>query len=125
MYRTPEFVIWIVQLVRLLWRMIWFILRHPLLDVVAGLILLLWVKTGWPGLAMVASVLLVALVVLRLVRPDWFARFVAVPLHCRWRWWFYRRRWRAVHVNCTGDQQRPRNNQGPGSGYRPWPGPSR
>ena len=95
-YRTPEFVIWIVQLVRLVWRMVWSVLRHPMLDVVAGLVLLLWTTAGWPGLVTVASALLVALAVLRLVRPDWFARFVTVPLRCRWRWWYYRRHWHAV-----------------------------
>jgi hypothetical protein len=29
-----------------------------------------------------------------------------------------------LHVNCTEDQHGPRNNQGPGPGYLPWPGPS-
>ena len=31
-YRTPEFVIWLVQLVRLLARVLWFVICHPLLD---------------------------------------------------------------------------------------------
>ena len=39
--------------------------------------------------------------VLRLARPDWFTRFVAVPALCRWRWWFYRRRWQPV-MTITG-----------------------
>ena len=33
-YRTPEFVIWLVQLARLLARVIWFAFCHPLLDTV-------------------------------------------------------------------------------------------
>ena len=37
-YRTPEFVIWLVQLARLLARVIWFVICHPLLDLVAGLV---------------------------------------------------------------------------------------
>ena len=31
-YQTPHFLIWPVQLVRLVWRIVWFVLRHPLLD---------------------------------------------------------------------------------------------
>src|SRR5215472_11527234 len=34
-HRTPEWIIWLVQLIRLLFRTVWFILRHPLLDVAA------------------------------------------------------------------------------------------
>ena len=38
-YQTPHAVIWIVQLARLVWRVIWFVLTHPVLDaVVAGLV---------------------------------------------------------------------------------------
>ena len=50
-YRTPEAIIWIVQLVRLLVRVAWFLIRHPLLDAAAGGVILLWLHTGWPGVA--------------------------------------------------------------------------
>jgi S-DNA-T family DNA segregation ATPase FtsK/SpoIIIE len=95
-YRTPEYVIWIVQLLRLLWRVLWFVIRHPILDVTAGALLLLWINTGWPGLAVMAGAVLVGLLVLRLARPYWFARLVTRPVRDRWRWWCYRRRWQAV-----------------------------
>ena len=95
-YRTPEFVIWIVQLLRLLWHVAWFVIRHPGLDVTAGALLLLWINTGWPGLAVLAGAVLVALVALRLAWPYWFARLVTRPVRDRWRWWCYRRRWQAV-----------------------------
>ena len=36
---TPEAVIVVVQLLRLLWRVVWFALTHPLLDAVAGLVI--------------------------------------------------------------------------------------
>ena len=58
-------------------------------------------KTGWPGVVVLASVTAAALVTLRLWRPDWFTRLVTVPVRCRWRWWFYRRRWQAV-MTITG-----------------------
>ena len=57
---------------------------------------LTWLGLGWPGLAGLAAVAVAGLAALRLMRPDWFARLVAVPVRDRWRWWFYRRRWKAV-----------------------------
>jgi DNA segregation ATPase FtsK/SpoIIIE, S-DNA-T family len=95
-YRTPEFVIWLVQLVRLVWRVIWFLLRHPLVDAVAGLVMLIWLRASWPGVVVLAAAVLGGLVLLRVWRPDWFARLVSGPVRCRWRWWFYRRHWQAV-----------------------------
>ena len=95
-YRTPEFVIWLVQLARFLARTLWFVICHPLLDLVAGLILLDYLNLGWPGLAGTAAAMIVALVVLRLVWPPLFTRFVTSPARGGWRSWYYRRRWRAV-----------------------------
>ncbi len=95
-HRTPEPVIWLVQLVRILWRIAWFLIRHPLLDLVTGLVLLVWINTGWPGVTGLAGIVVAALAGLRIWRPDWFARYVARPARCRWRGWFYRRHWHAV-----------------------------
>jgi S-DNA-T family DNA segregation ATPase FtsK/SpoIIIE len=96
-HRTPEWIIWLVQLVRLLARVIWFVIRHPLLDVAAGVLVLAWYQAGWPGVIAAISSALGALLVLRIVWPGWFTRLVTVPVRCRWRWWWcYRRRWRAV-----------------------------
>jgi len=71
------------------------------MDVAAGLVILTWAKAGWPGVVVLANVTIAALLTLRVWRPDWFARLVTVPLRCRWRWWFYRRHWRAV-MTITG-----------------------
>jgi S-DNA-T family DNA segregation ATPase FtsK/SpoIIIE len=95
-YRTPEGVIYLVQLLRLLARLVWFAVRHPLTDAAAGLAAFTWLRAGWPGLAGLAGSVLTALVLLRLIRPAWFARLVSVPARNRWRWWFYRRHWHAV-----------------------------
>jgi len=100
-HRTPEWIIWLVQLVRLLARCVWFIVRHPLLDAAAGVLVLAWYQAGWPGdIAAVTSALGV-LAIVRIMWPDWFTRLVTVPVRCRWRWWCYRRRWRAV-LTITG-----------------------
>jgi S-DNA-T family DNA segregation ATPase FtsK/SpoIIIE len=99
-YRTPHVVIWVVQLVRLIWRVVRFAAVHPLFDVTAGLLMFTWLKLGWPGLAAVVMVLVLfvsfALIALRLLRPDWFTRFVTGPARDKWRWSFYRRHWQAA-----------------------------
>ena len=95
-YRTPELVIWAVQLARLLWRLTRFIIRHPLPAAAAAVVALAWVKAGWPGPAGLAAVTAAGLMVLRAWRPDRFTRWVTVPARSRWRWWCYRRRWHAV-----------------------------
>jgi DNA segregation ATPase FtsK/SpoIIIE, S-DNA-T family len=100
-YRTPEPVIFLVQLVRLIARLIWFVIRHPTLAAVAAGLIFTWLHAGWPGLTGVVGGVLAALILLRLLRPDWFARLVSGPARNRWRWWFYRRRWHAV-LTITG-----------------------
>ena len=95
-HRTPEWVIWIVQLARLLLRVAWFVIRHPLVDGAAGVVLVTWAETGWPGVAGLAGGVVAVLVALRLWRQVWFTRLIATPARCRWRWWVYRRRWQAV-----------------------------
>ncbi len=95
-YRTPEPVIMIVQLVRLIWRVIWFGLTHPGVDAVAALLVVTWLGLSWLGLAGLAAVAVTGLAGLRVIHPVWFARFVAVPVRDWLRWWFYRRRWKAV-----------------------------
>jgi S-DNA-T family DNA segregation ATPase FtsK/SpoIIIE len=99
-HTTPHAVIYLVQLARLIWRLTWFVLRHPLLDGLAALLVLTWLKLGWQGLVTVAVVLVLsissALTGLRLLRPDWFTRLITRPARDRWRRWFYRRRWQAA-----------------------------
>jgi hypothetical protein len=50
-YRTPEVVIWLVQLVRLVWRVIRFVLTHPAIDAVAAVVVVTWLGLSWPGVA--------------------------------------------------------------------------
>jgi S-DNA-T family DNA segregation ATPase FtsK/SpoIIIE len=96
-HRTPEWIIWLVQLIRLVARVVWFLIRHPLLDVAAGVLVLAWYQAGWPGVIAAITSALGVLLVLRIMWPGWFTRLIAVPARCRWRWWWcYRRRWRAV-----------------------------
>ena len=97
-HRTPEWIIWLVQLVRLLVRVVWFLIRHPLLDVAAGVAGAGLVPGRVAGRHRRGDQCRSAvLVIVRIVWPDWFARLVTVPARCRWRWWWcYRRRWRAV-----------------------------
>ncbi len=100
-YRTPEFVIWLVQLVRLLARALWFVICHPLLDMIAGLIVLDYLNLGWPGLAATGGLVVAALAALWLGWPALFARLVTAPVRDGRRHWYYRRRWHAV-MSITG-----------------------
>jgi len=95
-YRTPEAIIWAAQLARLLWRVIWFLIRHPGLDSAVVLGWFVWSRVGWPGLVASALMIVASLTALRLLSPHWFARLVTSPARNKWRWWSYRRRWEAV-----------------------------
>jgi DNA segregation ATPase FtsK/SpoIIIE, S-DNA-T family len=95
-YRTPEGVIMVVQLLRLIWRVLWFTVTHPLIAAVAALVVMVWLGLSWPGLTGLAAVAAAGLAGLRLIRPEWFARFVTVPVLDWLRWVFYRRRWKAA-----------------------------
>ena len=95
-YRTPEGVILVVQLLRLVWRVLWFALTHPALDAVAALVAVTWLGLSWPGLVALAATAIAGLVGLRVLQPEWFARFVAMPVRDWFRWLFYRRRWKAA-----------------------------
>ena len=86
----------VVQLIRLIWRVLWFALTHPAIDAVAALVVVTWLGLSWPGVAGLAVVAVIGLAGLRVMQPAWFARFVAVPVRDWLRWWFYRRRWKAA-----------------------------
>ena len=95
-YRTPEAVILVVQVLRLIWRVAWFTLTHPFADAAAALIFATWLGLRWPGIAGLAALAVIGLAGLRVMQPEWFTRFVSVPVRDWWRWWFYRRRWKAT-----------------------------
>jgi len=95
-YETPWAIIWAVQLARLVWRMVWFVFTHPLLDAVAAVLVYDWLWLGWPALVALVLLVVSALTGLWLLLPAWFARLVGNPARNRWRGWFYRRRWHAA-----------------------------
>ena len=86
----------LVQLLRLIWRVLWFALTHPAANAVAALVVVTLLGLGWPGVVALAAAVIAALAGLRVLQPVWFARFVAVPVLDWFRWWFYRRRWKAA-----------------------------
>jgi S-DNA-T family DNA segregation ATPase FtsK/SpoIIIE len=95
-YRTPGFIVALAQLVRLLWRLARFVLRHPLAAAVIAFLGWLYVIAGWPAFALLAGSVLVVLTVWRWRWPLSFSRRVAAPARNRWRGWLYRRRWPGV-----------------------------
>jgi len=95
-YETPWAIIWAAQLIRLLWRVTWFLLTHPILDAVAAVLVYDWLWLRWPGLITLVLLVVSALAALRLLLPAWFTRLVGDPARDRWRLWFYQRRWHAA-----------------------------
>ncbi|MGO9163596.1 MAG: FtsK/SpoIIIE domain-containing protein [Streptosporangiaceae bacterium] len=95
-HRTPEPVIWLVQLLRLALRTIWFLIRHPLLALAAAATAAADLLGGWHVLVVLAAAAVTVLAGLRLWRPAWYQVVVTRPLRDRWRWQHYRRRWRGV-----------------------------
>jgi len=95
-YQTPHVVIWAVQLVRLAWWLVWFVLRHPLLDLICGLLAFTWVTLGWPAVVALIGFIATDVALVYLLWPRWFARFVTAPLRDAWRSLYYRRRWQAA-----------------------------
>jgi len=91
-HRTPEPLIWLVQLARLIWRAAWFLARHPRLTAATLVVLLIGANWGWPGLTGLTGATLAFLAGLRIWRPDWFSHYVWRPVWCWWRWCAYRRR---------------------------------
>ena len=96
MYRTPGWIMAVVQLGRLLWWLARLIARHPVTDAVLAMLVLVWLNAGWPGLVALVLVVAAVLGVWRWAWPRSFARWVATPARSRRRSWFYRRRWGPV-----------------------------
>ena len=96
-YRTPGWIIAVVQFGRFLWWLARLIVRHPVTDAVLAVLVLVWLNAGWPGLVVLAAVVVAILGVWRWARPVSFSRWIATPARGKRRaWWFYRRRWGAV-----------------------------
>lgn len=95
-YQTPHVVIWAVQFIRLVGRIVWFVVRHPMLDAGCALLVFAWLKLGWPGLVAIVCFAVAALVLVYLLWPDWFTRHIVQASRDWWRCWFYRRRWTAA-----------------------------
>jgi S-DNA-T family DNA segregation ATPase FtsK/SpoIIIE len=95
-FRTPGWIIAIVQLFRLLRALVMFVFRHPLLDLTTADLAVSYAELGWPGIAALILSLAVVLGVWRWQWPGSFSRFIGRPALSKWRRWHYRRRWAAV-----------------------------
>jgi S-DNA-T family DNA segregation ATPase FtsK/SpoIIIE len=95
-YRTPFAIVAVVQLARLMGRLMRFLARHPLAVLVVIVGVLLWRVLGWPGVTALVLSAVLALLIWQWRFPSSFTRFVAAPVRSRWRAWQYRRRWEPV-----------------------------
>ena len=69
-YRTPGWIITLVQLVRFLVWLARLIVRHPVTDAVLAVLVLVWLNVGWPGLVVLAAAVVVVLAAWRWARPS-------------------------------------------------------
>ncbi len=96
-YRTPGWIITLVQLFRLLAWWVRLIARHPAAATVAAVLILLWLNVGWIGLVVLFAWAGVVLATWRYFWPYSFTRWIGRPARGKWRgWWCYRRRWAGV-----------------------------
>jgi DNA segregation ATPase FtsK/SpoIIIE, S-DNA-T family len=95
-YRTPGYVIGLAALFRLVWRLVRFIIRHPVTSLAFAVLDVTLLETGWLGMTLLASCAALVLVCWRAVWPVSFARWVGAPARSTWRERRYRRRWVSV-----------------------------
>jgi len=95
-YRTPAWIVVLVQLGRLIAWLIRLVFRHPLADLAITITAVVWLQAGWLTVAGLAASFIAALAVWRWRWPGSFGRLVAGPARGRWRAWHYRRHWAAV-----------------------------
>jgi S-DNA-T family DNA segregation ATPase FtsK/SpoIIIE len=95
-YRTPVGVVILVQLARLLGRLLRLAWRHPRAAGILTLVAVIWLNLGWVVLVALAAAALAMLVAWWWFWPFSFARWVARPVRGVWRGWRYRRRWAGV-----------------------------
>jgi DNA segregation ATPase FtsK/SpoIIIE, S-DNA-T family len=95
-YRTPAWIIGIVQLGRSLWRLARFLIRHPITTTATAVLTVAWVYLGWATMIALVTVPALLLVVWGWRWPGSFSRYVATPARGKWRAWHYRRRWASV-----------------------------
>lgn len=93
---TSQLVIRLARGTLLVWRVPWFLVRHPVLTTACGLLIFVWWELGWAGLLCLVLLAVAACTGLRMLRPDWFAWCFAGPARDLWRRWFYHRRWHAA-----------------------------
>ena len=95
-YRTPAGIVILVQLARLLGRLVRLAARHPLAAGILTLAAVIWLDLGWVTLVVLAVAVIAVLAFWRWFWPVTFARWVARPARGAWRGWRYRRRWAGV-----------------------------
>jgi len=93
---TPVWIIGCAQLVRLTWRLLRFLSRHPVADLIIAALALAWRYLGWPGPVTITGTLITATLTWRLAWPASWNRHVAGPTRARWRRWHYKRSWTSV-----------------------------
>jgi S-DNA-T family DNA segregation ATPase FtsK/SpoIIIE len=95
-YRTPGWIIALVQFGRALTALVRLLARHRVMVLAVIVAALMWRLTGWLGLVALVVSLALVLALWRWRFRSSFGRFIAGPARSQWRAWHYRRHWAAV-----------------------------
>lgn len=93
-YTTPTWLLVAAKVAKLLARLAWAAVCHPLATAVLAGAVFLYVRYGWIADALAAATLATPLGLWSLAHRPSFLRMVGLPALARWRWiWVYRRHW--------------------------------
>ena len=95
-YRTPGWMVAVVQLFRFIAWLVRIVFRHPVASLVLSVLGFTWSETCWLGPVFLVSWMTAVLSCWRLFYPASFASWVSRPALAQWRSWTYRRRWASV-----------------------------
>src|SRR5215472_6880543 len=95
-YRTPSWIIAVVQLFRFVFWLVRLVIRHRVIALVLAVLGYMQVATGWPGVVALTALAVLVLLAWHMLYPASFARWVATPARSGRRAVRYRARWASV-----------------------------
>ena len=95
-YRTPGWIVAVVQLFRFLAWLVRLVVRHPVASLVLAVLGFTYAEMGWVGLVLLVFWMTAVLACWWLLYPASFGSWVSRPALAQWRASGYRRRWVSV-----------------------------
>jgi DNA segregation ATPase FtsK/SpoIIIE, S-DNA-T family len=95
----PQALVLVAGLIRIVWRLVAFAVRHLAATATVGAAVWVWTRYGWTPLAITAALLASGGLGWATTDRGSFLRYVGRPVRARWRLlWTYRRHWQPVMV---------------------------